>query len=52
MTEASAVGADPAPAGNGGPLVFEQPLNERMRAYLRIDFLYNQALFHAHSSSQ
>ena len=47
----SADEAAPAPAGNGGPLVFEQPLNERMRAYLRIDFLYNQALFHAHSRS-
>ncbi len=34
------------------PLVFEQPLNERMRSYLRIDFLYNQALFHSHSHSQ
>ena len=32
--------------------MFEQPLNERMRAYLRIDFLYNQAIFHAHSKSQ
>lgn len=52
MTEGSASEAAPAPAGNGEPLVFEQPLNERMRAYLRIDFLYNQALYHAHSSSQ
>ena len=52
MTEVAAEGAATAPAGNGGALVFEQPLNERMRAYLRIDFLYNQALFHAHSSSQ
>jgi len=51
MSEGSADEAAPAPAGNGGPLVFEQPLNERMRAYLRIDFLYNQALFHAHSRS-
>ncbi|MFM8480611.1 MAG: cell division protein ZapD [Gammaproteobacteria bacterium] len=52
MSEVPADEAAPAPAGNGGPLVFEQPLNERMRAYLRIDFLYNQALFHAHSRSQ
>jgi len=52
MTEVAAEGAATAPAGNEGPLVFEQPLNERMRAYLRIDFLYNQGLFHAHSSSQ
>jgi cell division protein ZapD len=28
-----------------GP-VYEQPLNERMRTFLRLDFLYNQALFH------
>ena len=27
-------------------LVFEQPLNERMRTFLRLDFLYNQALHH------
>jgi len=52
MTEVAAEGAAAAPAGSEGPLVFEQPLNERMRAYLRIDFLYIQGLFHAHSSSQ
>src|SRR4029079_8394869 len=28
-----------------GP-VYEQPLNERMRTFLRLDFLYQQALFH------
>jgi cell division protein ZapD len=28
------------------PSVFEQPLNERMRTFLRLDFLYSQALFH------
>jgi cell division protein ZapD len=27
-------------------LVFEQPLNERMRTFLRLDFLYNQAVHH------
>jgi len=26
---------------------FEQPLTERMRTFLRIEFLYQQALFHA-----
>jgi cell division protein ZapD len=36
----------------GEQLVFEQPLNERMRAFLRIDFLYTQAVFHANSRSQ
>src|SRR4029077_4165312 len=32
-------------------LVFEQPLSERMRTFLRIDFLYNQALHHNESAS-
>lgn len=39
---------DPAPA----PLVFEQPLNERMRTFLRLDFLYTQALHHHELASQ
>jgi cell division protein ZapD len=26
--------------------VYEQPLNERMRTFLRLDFLYQQALYH------
>jgi cell division protein ZapD len=52
MTEEAPQPAAPAPAAGAEPLVFEQPLNERMRAYLRIDFLYNQALFHSHSKSQ
>src|SRR5687768_4152650 len=26
--------------------VYEQPLNERMRMFLRLDFLYHQTLFH------
>ena len=30
-----------------GPLEFEQPLSERMRTFLRIEFLYQQALFHS-----
>jgi len=29
------------------PLEFEQPLSERMRTFLRIEFLYQQLLFHA-----
>ena len=33
-------------------LVFEQPLNERMRTFLRLDFLYNQALHHNEMASQ
>ena len=28
------------------PIVYEQPLNERMRTFLRLDFLYTQALYH------
>jgi len=33
-------------------LVFEQPLNERMRTFLRLDFLYSQALHHNETGSQ
>lgn len=36
----------PVEADMSGTLVFEQPLNERMRTFLRLDFLYNQALYH------
>ncbi len=31
--------------------MFEQPLNERMRTFLRLDFLYNQALYHNEMAS-
>ncbi|MGC8519247.1 MAG: cell division protein ZapD [Steroidobacteraceae bacterium] len=51
--------ASPAPASTptvaahgGRVLVFEQPLNERMRTFLRLDFLYNQALYHNETGSQ
>jgi cell division protein ZapD len=37
---------------DSGTLVFEQPLNERMRTFLRLDFLYNQALYHNEIASQ
>ena len=33
------------PVAATGVLIFEQPLNERMRTFLRLDFLYNQALY-------
>jgi cell division protein ZapD len=33
-------------------LVFEQPLNERMRTFLRLDFLYSQALYHNEMGSE
>jgi cell division protein ZapD len=38
----SAAAARAAAAG----LVYEQPLTERMRTFLRLDFLYHQTLFH------
>src|SRR5215468_6400911 len=45
-TELSAAAATAA-----AMLVFEQPLNERMRTFLRLDFLYNQALHHNEMAS-
>ena len=39
------------PAAEAAMLVFEQPLNERMRTFLRLDFLYNQALHHNEMAS-
>jgi cell division protein ZapD len=38
-------GTSAARGAAAGP-VYEQPLNERMRTFLRLDFLYQQALFH------
>ena len=35
---------EPAPARRS--VVFEQPLNERMRSFLRLEFLYQQAIYH------
>jgi cell division protein ZapD len=43
---ASEAGSSAAPAADPAVLIFEQPLNERMRTFLRLDFLYNQALYH------
>lgn len=50
--------ANPAPAfpdGSGSPqpavMEFEQPLTEKMRTFLRIEFLYQQALFHMEDST-
>src|SRR5476651_1112509 len=42
----------PAPAAASDVLVFEQPLHERMRTFLRLDFLYSQALYHNEMASQ
>ena len=33
------------------PVVYEQPLNERMRTFLRLEFLYTQAAYHTESPS-
>ncbi len=44
--------AEIAPAQAGvDPIKFEQPLTERMRTFLRIEFLYRQASFHAKDPS-
>jgi cell division protein ZapD len=44
---ASGPHADPADSW----VVYEQPLNERMRTFLRVDFLYSQALYHNETSN-
>ena len=44
--------APPGALENDRTLVFEQPLNERMRTFLRLDFLYSQALYHNETASQ
>src|SRR5437588_7413117 len=53
MTESEApeANAPPETEEETGTLVFEQPLNERMRTFLRLDFLYNQALYHNEAAS-
>ena len=33
------------------PTIYEQPLNERLRTFLRLDFLYSQALYHNDKAS-
>jgi cell division protein ZapD len=37
----------PISAAAQGLIKFEQPLTERMRTFLRVEFLYDQTLFHA-----
>src|SRR5271163_250073 len=39
------------PASKPEASIFEQPLNERMRTFLRLDFLYSQALYHNERAS-
>src|SRR6187551_3439449 len=41
-----------SPAHAAAALIFEHPLNERMRTLLRLDYLYNQALYHNEKASQ
>jgi cell division protein ZapD len=36
----------PEPQAAPAPTVYEQPLNERMRTFLRLDFLYQQTMYH------
>ena len=43
---------EPTPATETETLIFEQPLSERMRTFLRLDFLYTQALYHNETTSQ
>jgi cell division protein ZapD len=54
MKDAPLAKLGPAAAANPAAetLIFEQPLNERMRTFLRLDFLYNQALYHNEVASQ
>jgi cell division protein ZapD len=52
IKEPATAHASEAAAPTTAPLVFEQPLNERMRTFLRLDFLYNQALYHNEKASQ
>jgi cell division protein ZapD len=53
MTESAVPegGTAETPAAAAEGLIFEQPLNERMRTFLRLDFLYNQALYHNEMAS-
>src|ERR1700724_4444834 len=51
MTEPLAESAAAAPRADPQVLIFERPLTERMRTFLRLDFLYNQALYHNEMAS-
>src|ERR1700722_9665775 len=45
MTSTQQQVAQPVDDTAEGYIMFEQPLNERMRTFMRLDFLYNQALY-------
>mgnify|MGYP000978313612 CR=1 FL=1 len=42
---------DPQVVAELAPIVYEQPLNERMRTFLRLEFLYLQAGYHTETPS-
>ena len=42
---------DPQALAELVPIVYEQPLNERMRTFLRLEFLYIQAGYHSETAS-
>jgi cell division protein ZapD len=42
---------DPQAQAEAAPIVYEQPLNERMRTFLRLEFLYTQASYHGESEN-
>lgn len=44
--------ADSRPTPEHGRILYEQPLTERMRTFLRIEFLFEQASYHAQDSTQ
>jgi cell division protein ZapD len=45
MTESQQQVVQPVDDSAADTIIFEQPLNERMRTFMRLDFLYNQALY-------
>ena len=45
MTQVAKQMTEPTPDSATGTIVYEQPMNERMRTFMRMDFLYNQALY-------
>ena len=51
MGEAQPGGDDAAATATAEPAVYEHPLNERLRTFLRLDFLYSQSVYHNDKSS-
>ena len=43
--------AVPQTSASASALRYEQPLNERMRTFLRLEFLYKQLLYHTEQNS-